>query len=28
VPLRQNGLDAIFGGHTTVEEVLREAGHG
>jgi type IV pilus assembly protein PilB len=28
VPLRQNGLDAIFDGHTTVEEVLREAGHG
>ena len=25
--LRESGLDAIFGGHTTVEEVLREAGH-
>ncbi len=28
VPLRQNGLLAVFGGHTTVEEVLREVGHG
>jgi type IV pilus assembly protein PilB len=28
IPLRQNGLDAIFAGDTTVEEVLREAGHG
>ncbi|MCA8951536.1 MAG: type II/IV secretion system protein [Planctomycetes bacterium] len=26
--LRESGLAAIFGGHTTVEEVLREAGHG
>ncbi|MCA8974243.1 MAG: Flp pilus assembly complex ATPase component TadA, partial [Planctomycetes bacterium] len=24
--LRESGLEAIFGGHTTVEEVLREAG--
>ncbi len=28
VPLQQNGLAAVFDGHTTVEEVLREAGHG
>lgn len=28
VPLRENGRLAVFAGETTVEEVLREAGHG
>ena len=28
VTLQENGLRAIFDGHTTVEEVLRETGHG
>ena len=28
VTLRENGLGAVFDGHTTVEELLRETGHG
>jgi len=28
VTLRENGLAAVFDGHTTVEELLRETGHG
>jgi type IV pilus assembly protein PilB len=28
VTLRETGLQAVFDGHTTVEEVLRETGHG
>ena len=28
VTLRENGLQAVFDGHTTVEELLRETGHG
>jgi type IV pilus assembly protein PilB len=28
VTLRETGLQAVFDGHTTVEEILRETGHG